>query len=88
MKIPLSLCSSALVLLAACSSSRHLAVGESGDATAARSDKGPCKADVRCLPNGDCLITCTGPNGKTCEVELRCDQDRCEVVRCDGGGCK
>lgn len=88
MKIPLYLCSSALLLLSACSSPKNLAVGEGGsDATAAGSGKGPCKADVRCLPNGNCLITCTGPNGKKCEVELACDQEKCEVVRCDGGGC-
>ena len=87
MKIPLYLCSSALLLLCACSSPKNLAVGEGGgDASAA--GKCPCKADVRCLPNGNCLITCTGPNGKKCEVELACDQEQCEVVRCEGGPCK
>ena len=88
MKIASILSASVLSVLCACSSSRNLAVGESTDAAAAPgSGKGPCKADVRCLPNGNCLITCTGPNGKKCEVELKCDQEQCEVVRCDGGGC-
>ena len=87
MKIPLSLCSSTLLLFCACASSRNLAVGEPGPAAATDCCEGPCKADVRCLPNGHCLITCTGPNGETCEVELACDQEHCEVVRCDGGGC-
>ena len=88
MKIVPFLSASFLAVLSACSSSRHLAVGEgAGDASAAGSGKGPCKADVRCMPDGHCLVTCTGPNGKKCEMELACDEAKCEVVHCDGGGC-
>ena len=86
MKITLSLCSAALVLLCACTSSKNLAVGDG--ASAAGAGKSPCKADVTCLPNGNCLVTCTGPNGKKCEIEMRCDEKECEVLSCEGGGCK
>lgn len=68
----------------ACSSPRHLALG---DQTTDARCSAPCAAEVRRLPNGNCLITCDDSNGDPCEIEIACDGDSCEVVRCDGGDC-
>ena len=47
-----------------------------------------CKVDVECTPEGTCLITCEGPGGKRCVIELACSGDgECEVVRCAGADC-
>ncbi len=42
-----------------------------------------CDAKVTCSPQGTCLIECTGPDGKTCWVELACDGEGCRVVDSD-----
>lgn len=78
----------ALPFLFACASSRHLAVGDNNDAAApARTCAGDCHADVHCTPDGHCVISCDGPNGKHCEIEIDCSGATCTVVRCEGTNC-
>jgi hypothetical protein len=72
---------SVVAALAACTGVRHMAVdsGEAAQATEACSDgpcpSGPCQAELRCLPNGNCEIQCTSPSGETCTVEVERPDD-------------
>ena len=69
-----------LVPLIGCGSSRYaVGSGEATPKTATTPDQ--CDAHVTCLPNGNCLINCTNGAGQSCEMELSCNGDQCEVMR-------
>lgn len=83
------LCAVLPLMLAACGSTQF---SLSSDKTTAKPDEccpSDCDIDASCLPNGNCLITCTNAAGVTCEVELACSNGQCTVVRseCPPGSC-
>ncbi len=46
-----------------------------------------CDAKVTCTGENTCRIDFTGPDGKTCWVELACDGDTCRVIDSDCSDC-
>lgn len=70
------------MLLIACGSTKY-SVTSGSRATDSECCGTDCDVDARCLPNGNCLITCTDASGSTCEVELSCANGQCSVVRSD-----
>ena len=44
-----------------------------------------CEASVTRTPEGNCLVTCQGPNGQSCSIEIACDGDDCHVIGCNPG---
>lgn len=71
------------LILVACGSTQF-SLGR--ETRAAKSDEccaSDCDVTVQCLPNGNCLISCTNEAGATCEVELSCAGGQCTVVRSD-----
>ena len=85
MKPALALVSSLALGLAACGTLRASEQVDSG--AAARDCAGECvgqvcPATIECTGQGTCIIR-WGTGDQRGEVELRCDGETCEVVRCD-----
>ena len=49
-------------------------------------DCGECDVDVRCTPDGRCVITCVDPDGERCVIELPCDRE-CAPSACAERAC-
>lgn len=61
--------------------SRAASRGDDAPGRPACSD-GRCEATIECK-DGSCLMRWTTADGRTGEIELRCTDGKCEVVRCD-----
>jgi hypothetical protein len=76
---------------AACGSTRYGLESDAPKAAACKQEVSSCATECQLqmqhLPNGHCLITCTGPNGEHCEIELARVDGHCVVVRDDCADC-
>ena len=84
MKLSLGIVSCLALGLAACGTlraSEQVATGATSDEPKCAGEV--CPATVECTDRGTCIIR-WGSGPDRCEVELACDGESCEVVRCDG----
>ncbi|HTF91020.1 MAG TPA: hypothetical protein VK843_21575 [Planctomycetota bacterium] len=71
-----------LLLGALGAGSLHFAKADSPQAAPLAPVANACDVSVTCTPEGNCQVTCEGPGGETCSVEIPCDGSACQPAGC------